>query len=405
MKIQSFVISALTGIVLGLGSNPSRAAKWEAKEMLREWVEISSGTSNIEGVNLVQERVAAYLQELGFKVEYKPDPAGQTGKLLVANRAGKSSRKVTFVFHSDTVFETSSPFKGFKEDAATGRATGPGIIDEKGGIVVGLFALRGFLAAQPEPKFGLQVVVSPSEETGSNSFHPDFERFSKESFLILGFEPSLEDGSVIHSRRGNLWYEIKVKGREAHAGRAHKEGINACVELAGIIDRISKLTDYSRDLTISVGHIAGGQDKFNIVCGSAEAKVDLRFSDMRNRNLAKTRIERELKQARIRAASDGKQAEISFQIANDSKPFAKNPESVQVLQKILAEISREEGRKVEAKPSGGSSDLNEFWRPGVAIVDGLGAVGGKMHTAEEYIELSSLNTRARALVHYLVKLQ
>ena len=44
------------------------------------------------------------------------------------------------------------------------------VIDNKGGVVVGLCALQRFLRANPQTEYGLRWICSPNEEMGSIGF-------------------------------------------------------------------------------------------------------------------------------------------------------------------------------------------------------------------------------------------
>ncbi len=55
--------------------------------------------------------------------------------------------------------------------------------------------------------------------------------------------------------------------------------------------------------------------------------------------------------------------------------------------------------------SGGGSDANGFAKFDIPIIDGLGPYGGKMHTLEEFIVISSLESRAKTLSIFLSKLK
>lgn len=220
---------------------PFYSHAFEAKPFLNDLLAISSGTNNISGVKSVSDKIEMHLKALGFMTEYRnhatePDLV----PLLVGTFVGEKPNFITFVMHSDTVFESNTV--AVKEE--DGKLYGPGVIDDKGGIVVAFKGIADFLASSPKPAYSLRVVVSLAEETGSAGFLKHFSEYSKDSFMVLGFEPALEDGSIIDSRRGDRWYKITVKGKEAHAGRAHKQGINACHELAIKIDQLQNLTNY-----------------------------------------------------------------------------------------------------------------------------------------------------------------
>lgn len=198
-------------------------------KILQQLVEINSGSTNIKGIETVQNLLAEQLKEIGFAIEYKlvAETSMASAPLLIATRYGTSNRFVTLAMHADTVFETSASFRKLilSQDGKT--AKGPGVIDDKGSVWVALNGLKQFFTKTPKPSFSVRVISSPSEETGSERFISDFKMFSQDSFLVLGFEPAFEDGSIIQSRRGNKWYKVQVTGKEAHAGRAFTEGANA----------------------------------------------------------------------------------------------------------------------------------------------------------------------------------
>ena len=119
----------------------------------------------------------------------------------------------------------------FLESSCGEKIEGPGIADNKGGVFLLLKGLEIFLKLRPNPNVTLKIVCSPNEETGSIGFQQKFKKIGLASDLILGFEPSLSCGSIIHSRNGNRWYKVTIKGKAAHSGRAHKGHVNAAHDL------------------------------------------------------------------------------------------------------------------------------------------------------------------------------
>jgi glutamate carboxypeptidase len=120
-----------------------------ARDFLKALVEIPSGTRQRDAVDQVQTRLGHELEGLGFAVHYVANPKGAevSGKLLEATREGapgpaansvKPAKYVTLLMHADTVFEPNSGFSGWQEEEKTQTARGPGVIDNKGGMVVAL---------------------------------------------------------------------------------------------------------------------------------------------------------------------------------------------------------------------------------------------------------------------------
>jgi glutamate carboxypeptidase len=363
-------------------------------DRLKEIVLINSGSANIEGVRKVQETVKPWFEELGFQVELKKNPLDEkrSGPMLVAHLKGKSSKTITFVMHADTVFEPSSPFQTITMKTEH-IMQGPGVIDDKGGIIVTLKVLKQYLEKNKLPKYSLRVVITPNEELGAEGFSQTFEEFSQASWLVLGLEPAYDKRGIVMGRKGNLWYEIEVQGKEAHAGRDHARGVNACQILASKIDKIKNLTDYKKGTTVSIGRIEGGQDKFNIVCGWAKAKLDVRFTNLKAKEEIAKKIEKILK-------SEG----VSFKLVDYTAAYMMNKASKPFIEKYLDVIKQVEGTRPHAYLTGGVGDTNHFSREGVVIIDGLGPIGEGLHTAEETIDLRSLETRSQVLTNYLLGL-
>jgi glutamate carboxypeptidase len=364
-------------------------------ERLKALVAINSGSANIKGVQAVMDQIKPWFEELGFQVEFKRNPEGDavSAPMLIATYAGANPEQISFVLHADTVFEPSSPFQKMTviEDHSL---KGPGVMDDKGGIIVFLAAMREYLKpiqdAGKKPKFTLVAAVTPNEEVGAIGWWKTFETMSKKSWLALGLEPSFNEGGIVEGRKGNIWYEISVRGKEAHAGVDHAKGINACDILSDKITRLKKLTDYQKNVTVSVGHIEGGQDKYNIVCGWAKANLDTRVPNPIARKDLKTKIEAILNDP-----------QVSYKIVDETAPMSTNAISKPLIRKYLDTIQRIEGKRYQAHVSGGVGDANHFAREGIAIIDGLGPIGKGMHTEEEQIDLRSIPTRAKILSEFL----
>ena len=394
--MQIFILVLWASLSFTPSSHASAALSPEGK-LLSELVSISSGTADTQGVNRVQDRTAKALKAMGFEIKFYDNPTGakKSGKALVATLKGKSTQYITLVGHADTVFEKLNPFT-VSADGKT--AKGSGVVDDKGGLVVGVFALKEYVK---DHFFSVRVVVSPAEETGSVGFLELFKSFAKDSVFIGGLEPSLDNGDYVSARKGVRWYEIEVIGKESHAGAHHDLGVNACQDLAIKLDRLQKLTDYAKGNTVSIGHMEGGKDKFNIVCGSASGKIDARFSSIEEAEKLSTAIETILNQPAVESASTHEKTVTHFKIVEATPPLPLSPAAKTLMKKYVEIIQKREGLSIQGRATGGAGDLNYMYLPGQAVVDGFGASGGGMHTAEEWVRLDSLKTRSQALAEFL----
>lgn len=397
----TYETDAWTPKLLDLGLDPIR--------FLEELIAIDSMTSNIEGVNRVQRILADRLKSHGFEIRWIENPRGQetSGLLLDARlapeRASEEIRWINFVSHADTVLglEHLGPFE-ILDDGRTAR--GAGVIDNKGGLVVALLGIELFLAAQKSrgPRtHGIRFISSPNEESGSIGFNDLFRAYAKDAVMALGFEPALDNGNIIRSRRGNRWYRISVKGIEAHAGRSRGEHINAAHELAIKIAKFHKLNDPKNDIALNIGHIEGGRDRYNVVCGFAEAKLDTRFSTFQGRDELHKQIEKILSKQTVFNRDRSASCEVTFEITDDCPPFSSTRRSRALVQDYVKIVNEIEASGIEAEMAGGAGDVNYMSDRSNIVIDGLGPVGGRMHTEEEFIRLPSLASRALALGRFL----
>lgn len=370
---------------------------------LESLVLVNSGTRNVLGVQVIQSRMDHELQRLGFttlRVEAK-----SVADLLVA-RWGHGQTHVVVVAHADTVFETSLGFSHFQVEGEW--ASGPGVIDNKGGLVVLREALKRYIPSADPKSLRLTVLISPAEETGNPlELVAEIRKWGDGANFVLGFEPAYDDGSIIEARRGNRWFEVQVSGKEAHSGRSGRNGINAAWALSVFIAEVMKLNLKRGGPTVSVGFISGGQQKFNIVCGEASAKLDARFTTLQQRRQFEKHLQQSILKAKATCAryQGGNSSDFQIAVADDLAPFSRTAKSVKWIQEYTEILNRLEGQPRESVMSLGSSDLNIFgdFRKSV-LIDGLGPYGSGMHTVLERLYIPSLMTRSRALCEFLEKI-
>ncbi len=369
-------------------------------ELLHKFTQIDTATLNKAGVAKAQALVTSVLQALGFVVRTVTGD-NRFADLIIAERPGKNPNKfISLVTHTDTVLGNHRPFE---IDGNTAR--GCGVIDNKGGVVVGLSALRRYLAAYPETEYSLRFICSPNEEMGSIGFTQMFRELGRDSVVGFGLEPALDNGSIIHQRRGNRWYDVTVTGHEAHSGRSYGEHANAAHDLASKVYQLSQLTNYKKHLSVNVGHIVGGKDRHNIICGQASVKLDVRFPSMEARDYLHKRIEKILSSPADPNLCGERGTVTKFAIVDDCPPFSLTRRSHNLAHMYAALVSKLEARKVFSQPAGGAGDVNYLSTPENFILDGLGPVGGEMHTGGEFLHVDTLATRSKALAGMLLHLQ
>ena len=151
-------LMAFVGVAALLGAAPAQAAPkpvpkdakvWAAAEqarpeqlkLLEEIVNIDSGTGDVEGGRKVAAVLIPHLKALGFTVETVAAEAPGLPENIVATLQGTGKGRILIIAHRDTVFDPGTAAKRpFRTDAA--KAYGPGVGDEKGGMVEAVDALQ-----------------------------------------------------------------------------------------------------------------------------------------------------------------------------------------------------------------------------------------------------------------------
>jgi glutamate carboxypeptidase len=372
------------------------ALAWLARQqpameaLLRDLVEQNSFTRNVAGVNAVVDRVEGELRQVGARVERIPSE--RFGDHLVFS-TGAPGAPTFLVAHSDTVFPPGT-FEGYRSDGVTAR--GPGVLDMKGGLVVGIYALHALAQAGLLARIPVAGVVVADEEVGSPESQPITVARVRGAAAALGLESGRSRDLVVTRRKGVVSLDALAKGVAAHAGGDHEKGRNAIWALARFVDRAQGLTDYGRGVTVSVGSIEGGTTR-NTVPAQARCEVDIRF-------LARPEGEEVI--ARLGAAAREAAASVpgtSIEIRRvNARPALERTEASAALAAAYGACQRASGLgDGEAPLSGGGSDASVTGAAGVPSIDGLGPRGAGFHTHDEHIELASLVPKASALVRFL----
>jgi len=354
--------------------------------LLKELVEIESPTNEKAAVARVREWISRQLFSLGAQVKIEPQEA--VGDHVIGRWGMDLNPKdrIVLLFHMDTVHPMGSILTNPCREHG-GKLFGPGVQDMKSGIVLFFIAAKVLQKRGIWPATPVTALFTSDEETGSETSRSLIENLASQSSLVLCMEPSLPDGALKTWRKGVGDYEVIVKGRAAHAGAAHSEGINAIEELAYQIVQIQGWTNYDLGTTLNDGLILGGTAS-NVVPAEASAVVDLRVMTPEEA----ARIEEPFHS--LQPFLNG--ATITVQGGLNRPPMPRDARMVATFQRAQR-LASELGLTLEEGGTGGGSDANFVAPLGVPVLDGLGAIGGGQHTEREFILVDRLPERAALL--------
>ena len=357
----------------------------EMEALLHRLVDIDSNSFDKAGTDAVADAIIEVLAADGIAVTRIPKSG--FGDVLRAEVPGRQANSYALMLgHRDTVFKTGTvTTRGYSRNGDL--AFGPGVCDMKAGLVANIFALRAIEAAGGLP-FPVVALFTADEEIGSPTGRAEIEAAARGARAVFNTEPGRVSGNVVTGRKGGGSFHITVEGRAAHAGANHKDGASAIEALARKIVRLHALTDYDAGITTNVGVIKGG-NTHNTVAPWAEAELDLRFVTFEQRDRIVSEIEA------IVHAEDvpGTRAEIQ-QIAMFLPLERQHSEALFALYKDAA---TRVGFAVDGEFTGGCADSGFTAALGVPTLCGLGPVGGKAHTDDEFCRLDTMLPRTQAL--------
>ena len=368
---------------------------------LERLVNVDCGSYTPAGVNDVANWVADDMLSNGGRVERLPDPSGRFGDTVVGTFEGTTGAgpRLLLIGHMDTVFEEGTaaerPFR-----IEGGKAMGPGVSDMKGGLLLGLRAvkaLRAFGGGSLDglPFESITFVANPDEEIGSPSSTPHIRRLAEHVDACFVLEAARASGDFVSQRKGIADQRIVVHGRAAHAGVEPEKGRNAILAGAELTRGIQALNGRWPGVTANVGVFKAGT-RPNIVPDLAELQVDVRATTAEGLGQVVTAI-REL--AAAPAVPD-----VTVEISTMASwaPMEKLERSGRLADHTIA-LARRLGFETKDVSTGGASDANTTSGMGVPSIDGLGPIGGLDHAPGEYLEVESIVPRLALLSALLLE--
>jgi glutamate carboxypeptidase len=387
-------------------------------QLLERLVNQNSGSLNLPGVEAVAQMLRPEFEQLGFEVRWSDmREVGRAGHLIATHRGNGRGKRILLIGHLDTVFEPDSPFQRFERQG--NRATGPGIGDDKGGIVVILAALRAMQAAGTLRNADIVVVLTGDEERVGAPVavaRRDLIEAGRWADVALEFENLANRGGQDYgtvARRGSINWTLRTTGRTGHSSGVFGEslGYGANYEMARILDTFRRELPEA-NLTYNVGVMGGGtpatiddqqltvtaSGKTNIVAEAAIARGDLRA-------LTPEQVQRVQARMREIVAQHLPQTGAEIQFDDGYPPMAPTEGNRAVLAR-LNQVNRDLGLPdmPELDPALRGAADSSFVAADADVLAGLGASGGGAHAPGEYVELDSLARSAKRAAILMTRL-
>ena len=355
---------------------------------------------SIAGELKMAEHLAGLLEKKGFSIEWDDRESGRPN--LIASFGSDSPRRtILFESHLDTVGVAGMKVAPFKATIKQGRFFGRGACDTKGPMAAALWAMKPeLLAALKAVGCRLIYVGAMGEEKGNVGAARLVSQRKVQADECIVLEPT--ELAVIHTHKGALWFSVEVEGLAAH-GSNPQLGMSAIQAMHKVMTFLEEQMEDDRKKfhnpllgsgTMNIGVIHGG-DAVNIVPSRCRIEVDRRTlpeencEDMLNcvsSFLEKMKSNQVLSDYSVRIIKAG----APFLTANDSR-----------LVRRLSAGCRSAGLEPRLEGVAWYCDagpLAAVCRE--IVVFGPGSIR-QAHTADEFIELESLQQGCDVLQHFL----
>ena len=367
--------------------------KGAALALLQRLVGIDSGTFNEQGINQVGAIASAELTALGAQIETFPaTPA--LSRNIVATLHGTGHGRILLVAHMDTVFaDGAAAERPFRIEG--GRAYGPGVMDDKCGVVAAIYALNILKQINFSNYGKITLLLNTNEETGSAGTRALIERLSRDSDIAFNLEPGRPADGLVVSRKGNGEIMLTVEGKAAHAGVAPELGRNAAMEAAHQMLQLSVLGNEAKQTTVNFTVVKSGE-RSNVIPDYATVLADVRVTVPEEFD----RVERDLRRIVVHQLIPD--AKVTATLVRDFPPMPRSP-AIDALAARAQAIYGELGRTLTLESSGGAADASLMAGVGTPVIDGLGLVGGYAHSPQEYAEVDSVAPRLYLLARLMME--
>ncbi|MBO5974036.1 MAG: M20/M25/M40 family metallo-hydrolase [Clostridia bacterium] len=364
--------------------------------LLRDIVMLESYTPDKADVDKLAEFIKNFAEKKGLNVLVKKFDKAGNGLLITMNEQAHQL-PVAFTGHLDTVHPRGTfadPVCRIEE----GKMYGPGTVDMKGGLVIGLMIMVALKECGYNAR-PIRFIMIPDEELSEGLSLEEGKDFIRNNARGCAAAITLEGGdgkSITVGRKGSIRYKVYIKGKATHAGSAYAQGISAIKEAAHKILDIEAPSDQAQ-ITYNCGMIQGGTSP-NTVPGETMFTLYNRYWRLEQRQIIRDHVEG------IVAKSYIPGTESRFEIVGERLPMDATEDNYALAAHISGVSEKYGFGALEPKLKSSGSDASYTTMAGAPSVCSVGPSGGRAHSPEEFVNLESVAKRAKMLAAAIIEL-
>lgn len=323
---------------------------------------------------------------------------GDTGNLIARFAGNRPCPPLMLNAHMDTV----GPGNGIKPILEDGVFTSDGTTilgaDDKSAIAI-LLEILTVITEHDLPHGPLEVVLTVCEEVGLlGAKHLDFDLITAR--LGYALDATDTEGIVTRAPAANRLV-FKVHGKDAHAGAAPENGINA-IWLASRAIASQAIGRVDRETTCNIGVIEGGMAT-NIVPNLVTVRGEVRSHNEEKLEQVTTTLVKGFESAVAAYPKPDPESPLPSLEVSVEKDFSATfiPDDHPVVT-LAQQAAANLGRSLRSKATGGGADANVFFQKGI-MTGVLGTGMRDMHTVRENVRLDDM-LRTAELVLEIIRL-
>lgn len=360
--------------------------------------------SDIEAIVSIESpsRNASQVAKSAAQLESIIQRVAQRTSVLVASSVGPHVHvpasgvpRILLLGHHDTVHPMGTlAARPFSNDGKVLR--GPGVFDMAAGIVQAIYAMAILEGAGVDTS-GIEMLWTSDEEIGSSTSRALIEERAQalaKNGAVLVLEPSADGGALKIARKGTGTFDVRITGRASHAGLEPEKGINALLELAHQVQRISTFGNAELGTTVTPTVASAGTTD-NTVPAEAQVLVDARVV------VPEEKIRVEKLMSSLVPVVPGANISVTGSL---HRPPMHSSMSEELFVLAVESQRAVTGESINGVSVGGGSDGNFTAAIGIRTLDGLGAVGGGAHGETEHVVVESIAPRIALLAELMQRI-
>lgn len=356
--------------------------------LIDEFVTLTKFDSESFNELKIQQYVIKKLKELGLEVKednskdnYKKysNNKGITNNIYAYLKGDIKKDSIIIASHLDTVSPGNNKKAVIHEDRITSDGNTVLGADDLSAVASVLEALKVIKENNIKHKDIEFIFFVAEEPFAKGSRYFDYSLLKSKEAYVFDLEGNINDVAI--AAPSIISFNIKIKGKSAHAGFNPEEGINSLVILNKALNEI-KLGKINENTTVNIGLINGGTG-VNIVPDLIELKGEIRSLD---NDIAINELKRIEEVFKSNANSLGGNIEFNYEIEFSAYNVGLNDN---VINRYTNALNKINDKKINFIKTFGGSDNNNLSMhniKGIVIGNGM----RKVHSKNEYILIDDL---------------